>query len=133
MNILNLEQVDKFFYIGKRYLDSGRFREAIEVYDKLIAENYKFLGHKDANLLIETSLNNRGCAKCKLALVTKNKNLYKEGIFDFKKSIDIDNSKDENEKTWLTAYKNLQFSETEIETFDKPQAEGSGLSNFMSI
>lgn len=117
MDTFNFELTDKEFYIGKRYLDSGRFRNAIEIYDKLINENYKFLGDKDADLLLETSLNNRGCAKCGLAKITNDLALYKDGMSDFAKSIEIDNPQDENEKTWLTAYKNLKFSETEISQF----------------
>src|SRR5215210_2916802 len=108
MDTLDYEQSEKTFYIGKRYLDSGRFRNAIEIYDKLISDNYKFLGIKEADLLLETSFNNRGCAKCGLARMTKNLDLYKEGMADFERSIEIDNPQEANEKEWLTAFKNLK-------------------------
>lgn len=132
MDTFNYEQTDKIFYVGKRYLDSGRFRNAIDIYDKLIAKNYKFLGDKDANLLLETSLNNRGCAKCGLAKIKNDLEMYKDGMLDFEKSIKIDNPQDENEKSWLTAYKNLKFAETEISHFGD-QNKPNNNADFKSI
>lgn len=120
MEDFNSVETEKKFYKGKRFLDSGRYREALEIYEDLIAENSKFLDNSEAQLLIETSLNNRGCAKCQIALRTNNKALYKSGMEDFQKSIEIDNPK-EDEKHWLTAYGNLKFSEKEIEVFDRPR------------
>lgn len=121
MTDFNAEYSDKEFYKGKRYLDSGRYLDAIEIYDNLISLNEKFAGNKEVNILLETSLNNRGIAKCKVALQRKDKELYKSGMADFQKSIIIDNPTNDDEKEWLTAYKNLVFSEQEILEFDKEE------------
>lgn len=109
---------EREFEKGKRYLDSGRYQEALQVYDNLINEVSKEMGDEYADLLLETSYNNRGMAKCKIALYRKDKDLYKQGMSDFQQSIDMDKHVKEIELTWLTAYKNLQFAETEIKRIE---------------
>lgn len=119
MTEYNSAEVDRIFYKGKRLLDSGRYQEAIQVYDELITFAEKFKDNPDAILTLETSLNNRGVSLCKLGLIKKDKNLYTRGVEDFKHSISF--TSNEEDKIWLTAYSNLKFSEKEIESFDKPR------------
>lgn len=121
MEKYNIEDVDRKYYKGKRLLDSGRYREAIEIYNGLIAfaENYK--DNEDGILTLQTSLNNRGISLCKLGLLQKDRELYLKGMDDFKYSISF--TEKEEERNWLTAYSNLKFSEIEIENFDKPRNE----------
>ena len=114
----NPEESSKSFYKGKLYLDSGRFREAIEEYTKLIAATAEFKD-EDALLILEVSHNNLGMALCKLGLRTNNKEMYLKGVENFKRSISY--SKLDKEKEWLTAYHNLKFSEKEIQEFEKPE------------
>lgn len=133
MENFNLEMTEKDFYKGKLNLDSGRYVEALAIYDNLISGNEKFAGDKDADLLLETSLNNRGVAKCKLGLISRDKDMYKSGMSDFEKSIHIDNPNSEAEKKHLTAFLNLTFSEKEIQCFDKEEKENFNFDNFLSI
>ena len=133
MENFNLEMTEKDFYKGKLNLDSGRYVEALAIYDNLISGNEKFAGDKDADLLLETSLNNRGVAKCKLGLISRDKDMYKSGMSDFEKSIHIDNPNSEAEKKHLTAFLNLTFSAKEIQCFDKEEKENFNFDNFLSI
>lgn len=119
MTEFNIAEVDRTFYKGKRLLDSGRYREAIEVYNELISFAENFKDNPDAILTLETSLNNRGMSLCKLGLLKNDKDLYLKGMDDFKYSISF--TEKEEERNWLTAYSNLKFSEKEIENFDKPR------------
>lgn len=115
----NITEIDRTFYKGKRLLDSGRYREAIEVYNELISFAENFKDNPDANLTLEISLNNRGMSLCKLGLLKNDKDLYLKGMEDFKYSISF--TEKVEERNWLTAYSNLKFSEKEIENFDKPR------------
>lgn len=108
MNNYTNHIIDEWFERGKRYLNNERFKDAIDVYDKLISGNFQFLNKKDEAILLQTSLINRGLAKCKLARITYNLDLYKDGVSDFKKSIKIANPQTENERFYLSAYKCLQ-------------------------
>ena len=123
MEDFNIKEVDSTFYKGKRLLDSGRYREAIEVYNGLISFAENFKDNQDAILTLETSLNNRGMSLCKLGLLKNDKDLYLKGMEDFKYSISF--TEKEEERNWLTAYSNLKFSEKEIENFDKPRNDTS--------
>ena len=117
MTDYNIERSDKDFYKGKRLLDTGRYREAIDVYNALIEYASNYTNEPDAILTLETSYNNRGLSLCKLGLMKHDKAIYLKGMEDFKTSIKF--TENEEEKLWLTAYSNLKFSEKEIETFDK--------------
>lgn len=119
----NITEVDRTLYKGKRLLDSGRYREAIEVHNELISFAENFKDNTDAILTLETSLNNRGMSLCKLGLLKNDKDLYLKGMDDFKYSISF--TEKEEERNWLTAYSNLKFSEKEIENFDKPRNDTS--------
>ena len=109
------DAVHKLFYYGKRLLDSGYYERALEIFTHLIEVSEKEKDNFEAQVTLETSLNNRGIANCKLGLIRKDEDLYKKGMDDFKRSISY-TEKDE-ERIWLTAYGNLVYSEKEFEKF----------------
>ncbi|WP_123985421.1 hypothetical protein [Taibaiella soli] len=61
------ERLNKEFENGRLCVDSGRYEEAIEIYDKIIEAG----GDKENCALLESSFNNRGVAKCMLGEIRK--------------------------------------------------------------
>ena len=123
----NAEQINEQFYLGKGMLDSERYVRAIEIYDHLIPMVEAYGDDFDTQVTLETSLNNRGCAKCKEALKNNNLELYESGIDDFKKSIEVSGVTEENELSMLTAWQNLQFAVNEMQ--DIQSATGAKLNH----
>lgn len=108
--------VSKEFEKGKASLNTGNYEQAIEIFSKLIdIVKPEIVDDKEAKLTWDTSLNNRGLAKCKLAYSTGDKTLYESGLEDYRTTV---NTFPEEERHWLTAYSNLLGGEKEINDFD---------------
>lgn len=112
------EETDKYFNQGKLYLDSGCYLEAIRIFDNLILGDIDFLSDQKVKVLLETSYNNRGVAKCNLAIQKKDIDLFKEGMLDFEESIEINKRNNEVELHGLTAHVNLVTSKRLLSQFN---------------
>ncbi len=128
--MFDFEKTNKTFNLGKRYLDSGRYKSALTIFDALIKENTEHLGSTEPDLLVEVSLNNRGVAKCKLGIIGRDIDLYKDGLNDFEQSINICSNLVDDEYKYLTAYNNLMFGQEEINKMNWEVAEVSNFQNF---
>jgi tetratricopeptide (TPR) repeat protein len=106
---------------GKLCLYNGQNEKAIEVFDKLINENKQFENIKEAKTLLGTSYNNRGVAKCANARINLDVNLYKDGMSDFEKSIEISQPNDDVEKACLVAFSNLSLAKAEFSQLFKSE------------
>ncbi len=111
------KQVSEKFRIGRRRLDTGYYPEAIELFSQLIEEVSPFIDQdKDAKVTWDTSLNNRGVAKCKLGYSSGDKKLYESGLEDYRTTVNT--FKNEEERQRLTAQSNLIYGEKELKDFD---------------
>jgi hypothetical protein len=115
--IYNKDEVSKKFDKGKYLLDRAYYKEAIEIFTELINLTDPLKNNnKDAKLIWDVSLNNRGVAKCKVGYSAGDKALYEDGLNDYR--ITVNEEKDEAKKMGMTAYGNLKYGEKEILDFD---------------
>jgi len=110
------------FVKGKRLLDSGRYKEAIPIFSELIEISQQILSDKQAKITYETSLNNRGKAKCELGLEKRNKELFEEGLKDYEQS--IEGSGKETGSPNLVAQGNLDYGRKQLEDWDQSPRSG---------
>ncbi|SIO53684.1 hypothetical protein [Chitinophaga niabensis] len=121
--------INEQFYLGKDLLDRGKFKEAILIYDGLIPAVANYEGNDEFKVTYETSLNNRGVGKCKLAIQNNDLGLYEEGIADFELSVEVSGITDVHELSMLTAGINLMFSREEKKKFTGANGEGLSTTN----
>jgi hypothetical protein len=122
MEKYNETEAHKQFATGRRLLDSGRYAEAIKIFSGLIEISQPHLQDKAAKITFETSLNNRGKAKCELGSEKRNKDLFEEGLRDYEQSVAA--SGVESESPSLTARRNLEIGRKELENWDRLQTGG---------
>ena len=113
------KQVDEKFEEGMKLLASQRYRQAIEIFSQLIEGSEPHLSDKEALITYETSLNNRGVAKCNLGLEKQDKTSFEEGLKDYQRSIDA--SGGELESPNLTAQRNLENGRIQLKDWGKSQ------------
>jgi hypothetical protein len=112
----NKAKVSEDFRKGRTQLDHGYYHEAIDTFTKLIDLTAPYIDHdKDSKVTWDTSLNNRGVAKCKLGYSSGDKKMYESGLEDYRTTV---NTFDEQEREPLTAQSNLIYGEKEIKDFE---------------
>lgn len=77
------KQLHEQFVRGRRLLDLGRYEEAILSFSILIELSRPQLERPAARVTFETSLNNRGKARCELGLERGDKDLFIKGLNDY--------------------------------------------------
>jgi len=111
------ERVSEKFKKGRYFLDRAYYPEAIVIFSQLIEEVAPLIkDNKDAKLTWDTSLNNRGVAKCKLGYSSGDKTLYESGLEDYRTTMST--FENEEERKRLTANSNLLYGENELKDFD---------------
>ena len=131
-NPYNKEKVHEGFEKAKHILDRGEYEESILLFSELIDFCEPFKDDEDAEIIIHSSLNNRGVGRCKLALRKKDEALYREGLNDFENAINNYYTSKEDEKRGLTASSNLRYGQKELETFGKDDDKNTG-TDFRSL
>ena len=116
------EQAHRQFVKGKQLLDSGRYEEAIQIFTELIQISESSLEDKAAKITYETSLNNRGVAKCEIGWDRRNRELFIEGLKDYEESVRT--SGEEAGTPTLVAKGNLDYGRKQLEIFDQPRSKG---------
>ena len=112
----NKETASAEFKKARNLLDSGKYSESIKIFSELVsdAEDSKD-EDKEAEIRWNTALCNRGVGKCRMAIETKDKRLYEDGLSDYRKVCD---SVDVKERPYLTASVNLRTGEEGLKFFD---------------
>ena len=110
-------RVSEKFKKGRHLLDRAYYPEAIDIFSQLIEEVTPYIkDDKDAKVTWDTSLNNRGVAKCKLGYSSGDKALYESGLEDYRTTVST--FENEEERKRLTANSNLLYGENELKDFD---------------
>ena len=114
----NKEEISTKFERGKYLLDRAYYDEAIVIFTELIDVTDPLKDdNEDALLTWNVSLNNRGVAKCKSAYNSGNKELFEDGLNDYRTT--VNHEKDQTHRDRMTASGNLRFGEKQLEDFDK--------------
>lgn len=122
------DEISKNFTKGKSLLDSGYYNESIDLFTQIIDATQTLIEEdEDAKVTWNTSLNNRGVAKCKLGYSSGNKSLYESGLDDFRAAI---SPYSEEYRHRLTAQSNLLYGEKEIKDFDEGKGVNFKFENF---
>lgn len=122
--MLSKEKITERFYQGKSLLDRRSYTESIKVYNELLPIVEANDGDEDAQISYETGLNNRGVAKCKQALITKDLAMYEDGIRDLLKSVEASGLVEVQEHEQLTAWRNYKFATKEIGNLETGSGDG---------
>jgi len=117
------KHVDEEFQRGLQLLNTGRYEQAIPIFTSLINLSETSLDEEDAKITYQTSLNNRGKAKCEIGRDKWDKNLFVDGLKDYEESVRASGEIEEN-KSSLTAERNLRIGREELKDFDQPRNSG---------
>lgn len=122
------DEISKKFKKGRSLLDSGYYIESIDLFTEIIDITEPLIEEdEDAKVTWNTSLNNRGVAKCKLGYSSGDKSLYESGLDDFRTAT---SPYSEEHRHRLTAQSNLVYGEKEIKDFDERKGVNFTFENF---
>ncbi|WP_291915003.1 hypothetical protein [Chitinophaga sp. CB10] len=123
--MIDKQQIDRQFDVGLNLLERRKYPEALEIFDEIITKLEDFQDNEDYKITYESSFNNRGMARCKIAISQKDINLYEKGLDDFKKSLELSGyAEDELARTSLFSWQNIQYSTKEMQVFERAVGDG---------
>jgi tetratricopeptide (TPR) repeat protein len=103
------------FHQAKDLLDEGSYDESIPIFSELINISAQCLDDEYGKVVYQGALNNRGVAQCKRARDTKNIELYRSGVADYRRALE---ASDDPQESFSTARINLEMGEGELKNFE---------------
>jgi tetratricopeptide (TPR) repeat protein len=113
----NKEKMSKRFNEATVLLNNLNYDGAVEAFSAIIDEVKPYQAENDAKITLEVSYNNRGVAQCLLGRIRKDKNLFKQGVDDYQRAVDVDKGKENDQQR--IAVINLKYARQDLENFDQ--------------